>query len=500
VTKRGYGRSLLFVAFATGIGWVLRRWFTLTDQSIVYLCVIVATALLFGRGPAFVATLGSVAAFDYFFVPPVFEFNIADLRYTITFLMLFLVGLLVSNLAESLRKKQQTLVEKEGRTAVLYELSLHLASTTTESESIQSLVQHLSAHLGTAVAVYQPDSHGVLQPVAHQGHLPWGTIAQEAMECAWTDRAYTGVGAASFQHVPIICIPIVDVTFALALLVLDAGAWDGADASQLQLVKAMAQHTGLCIAKARAVQMTKSAEVRAQAEESRSALLSAVSHDLRTPLAAITEAATMLRDDANLFAPAQRDEIIRTICEQAERMERQIANLLDMTRFATGFVIAQRSWISCKELLSSALNLAQNKVLELTVTLNVPDSLPLLYVDTLLLERLFANLLENAVKYAGTGARVEIVARDEAGTLTVDVADNGPGVPEGSEGRIFDKFYRAAQTHATGTGLGLAICRAIAELHEGTIIAFNRAQGGAVFRVRIPIANVTPEPAALLGA
>ena len=500
MTKRGYGRSLLFVALATGIGWLLRRWFTLTDQSIVYLYVIVATALLFGRGPAFVATLGAVVTFDFFFVPPVFEFNVADLHYTITFLMLFLVGLLVSNLAERLRKKQQALAQKERRTALLYELSLHLASITTESEAIQILVQHLYTHLGAAVAVYQPDSRGVLQVVAHQGHLPWNTTAQESMECAWKDRVSTGVGTASFQHMPIVCVPIVDIALTLAMLVLDAGAWDGADESQLQLVKAMAQHTGLCIAKARAVQLTKSAEVRAQAEESRSALLSAVSHDLRTPLAAITEAATMLRDDANLFAPAQRDEITRTICEQAERMERQIANLLDMTRFAAGIVMPQRSWISCRELLCSTLNLAQNKVLELTVTLNVPDSLPLLHVDTLLLERLFANLLENAVKYAGTGARVEIVAHDEAGNLTIDVADNGPGIPAGSEERIFDKFYRAAQTHTTGTGLGLAICRAIAELHEGTIVAFNRAEGGAVFRVRIPIVNVAPEPAALLGA
>jgi len=495
MSKRGYGRSLLFVALATGIGWLLRGWFTLTDQSIVYLYVIVATALLFGRGPAFVATVGSVVTFDFFFVPPVFEFNVADLHYTITFLMLFLVGLLVSNLAERLRKKQQALAEKERRTTLLYELSLHLASASTESEAIQILVEDLYTDLGAAVAVYQPDSHGVLQVVAHQGQPPWGTSAYEAMERAWT-----GVGTAPFQHIPIVCVPIVDVVLPLALLVLDAGDRARADESQMQLVKAMAQHTGLCIAKARAVQSNKNAEVRARSEESRSALLSAVSHDLRTPLAAITEAATMLRDDAHLFAPAQRDDITRTICEQAEQMDRQIANLLDMTRFAAGFVIAQRSWISCKELLCSALNLAQNKVLELNVTLNVPDSLPLLHVDTLLFERLFANLLENAVKYAGTGARVEIVARHEAGTLAVDVADNGPGLPEGSEERIFDKFYRAAQIHTTGAGLGLAICRAIAELHQGTISAFNRVEGGAVFRVRIPILNVTPDAAALLGA
>jgi two-component system sensor histidine kinase KdpD len=441
-----------------------------------------------------------VVAFDFFFVPPVFEFNIADLHYTITFLMLFLVGLLVSDLAERLRKKQQALAEKERRTALLYELSLHLASASTESEAIQILVEDLSTDLGRAVAVYQPDAHGVLQVVAHQGQLPWGTIADEAMERAWTKYACTGLGSASFQHMPIACVPILDVALPLALLVLDAGDRDRADESQMQLVKAMAQHTGLCIAKARAVQSNKNAEVRARSEESRSALLSAVSHDLRTPLAAITEAATMLRDDTHLFAPAQRDDITRTICEQAEQMDRQIANLLDMTRFVAGFVVAQRSWISCKELLCSALNLAQNKVLELNVTLNVPDSLPLLHVDTLLFERLFANLLENAVKYAGTGARVEIVASHEAGTLAVDVADNGPGLPEGSEERIFDKFYRAAQIHTTGTGLGLAICRAIAELHEGTIVAFNRAEGGAVFRVCIPIAKVMPDTAALLGA
>ena len=494
--RRGYTRSLLFVALATALGWVFRRWLNLTDHAIVYLYVIIATALVFGRGPAFVATLGSVLAFDFFFVPPILEFNIADLHYIVTFMLLFLVGLLVTNLAERIHREEQALSEKERRTALLYDLSCALASTGAEGEALQTLVHHAGALFDNVAAAYQPNANGALQLVASHGEIAVAVSERAAIEAAWTQRECTGYGTGTLGHLHILCIPILDIHATLAVLVISASPQHAADQARFHLVQAMAQHTALCIARARAVYTTTAAEIRARTEENRNALLSAVSHDLRTPLAVITEAATMLRDDATLFTSEQRDEITRTICDQAERMERHVVNLLDMTRLATGSVTARRTWISCNELLYSALTLAQGNAAQLAITMAVPQELPLIHVDTMLLERLFANLLENAAKYAGTAAHIELTAYEDAGTLTVDVADNGPGLPPGSEERIFDKFYRAAQTHRTGTGLGLTICRAIIELHGGSIAAFNRATGGAVFRVRIPIDDAAPSAAA----
>ena len=291
-------------------------------------------------------------------------------------MLLFLVGLLVTNLAQRIRREEQALSDRERRTALLYDLSRALAATGAEREALQTLVQHVGALFDNIVAAYQPNANGALHLVASRGEIDVAASERTAIDAAWTQRECTGHGTKTFGHLPIFCIPIVDIQTALAVLVISVVPQHAVDQARLYLLQAMAQHTALCIARARAVSTTNAAEIRARTEENRNALLSAVSHDLRTPLAAITEAATMLRDDATLFTSEQRDEITRTICDQAERMERHVVNLLDMTRLATGSVTARRTWISCNELLYSALTLAQGNAAQLAITMAVPQELP----------------------------------------------------------------------------------------------------------------------------
>jgi len=234
------------------------------------------------------------------------------------------------------------------------------------------------------------------------------------------------------------------------------------------------------------------AELRARTEEMRSSLLSAVSHDLRTPLAAITGAATTLREARGDISDAQRADLADTICEEAERLERFVVNLLEMTRLQAGALEVKREWVPLEEVVGSALTRLEARLGGRAVHAPLPADLPLISADPVLLGQVFYNLLENAAKHTPPSSAVEISARVEAGALVVEVSDRGPGLPPGSEALVFEKFFRAAPRGSPGAGLGLAICRGIVEAHGGTITARPRSGGGATFRISLPLTGQAP--------
>jgi len=244
--------------------------------------------------------------------------------------------------------------------------------------------------------------------------------------------------------------------------------------------------------------LTSRLSLRVTTEERRSSLLSALSHDLRTPLAAITGAATTLRDESAAIDSAQQREMLETICEEADRLERLVRNLLDMTRLESGALVVKRQWMPLEEIVGSALTRLESQLQGRPVRTDLPDDLPLVSADAVLLEQVFVNLLENAAKYTPDGSPIEIAAHGRAngqgGSITIEVSDRGPGIPPGSESRLFEKFFRGPQAGSTSAGLGLAICRGVVGAHGGTIIAANRPGGGAVFRMTLPIVG-TPPPA-----
>jgi two-component system sensor histidine kinase KdpD len=240
-------------------------------------------------------------------------------------------------------------------------------------------------------------------------------------------------------------------------------------------------------------QRAAAAELKAKSEEMRSSLLSAVSHDLRTPLGAITGAATTLRDRADAIAAPQRRELVETICEEAERLERLVANLLEMTRLQSGAVEVKRDWVPLEELLGSALTRLEPQLDGREVRIALPPAAPLVSVDPVLMEQVFFNLIENAAKHTPPGTSIEISGGVERGTALVEVADRGAGLRPGDEAQVFEKFFRRAHDGVRGAGLGLAICRAIVEAHGGTIAAKNREGGGAAFRFELPVLGQAPD-------
>jgi K+-sensing histidine kinase KdpD len=234
--------------------------------------------------------------------------------------------------------------------------------------------------------------------------------------------------------------------------------------------------------------------IRVTTEERRSSLLSALSHDLRTPLAAITGAATTLRDESAAIDGGQRREMLDTICEEADRLERLVRNLLDMTRLESGALAVKRQWMPLEEIVGSALTRLESQLGGRPVRTDLPADLPLVSADAVLLEQVFVNLLENAAKYTPPGSPVEIIARPliGLGAIAIEVSDRGPGIAPGNESRVFEKFYRGPQAGSSGAGLGLAICRGVISAHGGTIAATNRAGGGAIFRMTLPIVGRPP--------
>jgi two-component system sensor histidine kinase KdpD len=261
---------------------------------------------------------------------------------------------------------------------------------------------------------------------------------------------------------------------------------------QLELVEAVAAQAAAALDRARLAQEGEEARVTAERERLRSTLLSSVSHDLRTPLAAITGAASGLLQ-APVPEAAERRELAETIYEEAERLNRLVANLLDMTRLESGTVPLKREWHSVEEVVGSALGRLEDGLAGRRVETVMPADLPLVPMDAVLVEQVLVNLLENALKYADRASGLRVAAWREEGGVGIEVADEGPGLKPGDEERVFEKFYRGSSA-PHGFGLGLAICRAIVTAHGGRIWAENRAPRGVAFRFTLPIQGTPPPP------
>jgi len=264
------------------------------------------------------------------------------------------------------------------------------------------------------------------------------------------------------------------------------------DTAHRYFLEVFARQVAFAIERVRLAEEAKAATLRAGSEAMRSSLLSAISHDLRSPLAAITGAGTALRDDPGRLGTEQRAELVDTICTEAERMERLIGNVLDMVRIESGGLAPRRDWVPLEEVLGSALLRLDAKLQGREVKTDLPEGLPLIPVDPVLFEQVFVNLLDNAVKYTPAASPVEVSARAFDKELEIIVADRGPGIVPGEEERIFEKFQRGEHAGSGGVGLGLPICRGIVQAHGGTIVAANREGGGAVFRIHLPLDETPP--------
>jgi two-component system sensor histidine kinase KdpD len=473
------------IAAVTALGLLAYDYIELADVTMLYLIAIMLGALA-GRGPALLAASLAVAAFDFCFVPPRFTFAVHDARHLLTFGVMFGSGLAISTLTVRLRRQEHEAIRRERRTAALLAFTREVAAAGDEAEVAAVAARHLEEGLDAAAAVLVPDPGGGGGLVAAAGLMP--LAAQEASVARWAfeHRRTAGHGTDTLPGARVLAIPLVDGDAAVGVIALQRR--QGApvfEADQIHLLDALARQSAVALARVRLGAQAKEAALRAHTEELRSSLLSAVSHDLRTPLSVITGAATSLRDDGERLSPAARAELIGTIVDDASRLERVLANLLQLTRVESGLQPA-REWVPADELVGAALTRLEDAIGDRAVEVDVEPDL-LLWIDPVLFEQVLINLVENALKHAAPPLTVRV--RRAGSRIAIEVADRGPGVGERG-GRLFERLVR--ESAAPGAGLGLAVVRAIAVAHGGEVAARDRPGGGASFEVRIPAG--TPPP------
>jgi two-component system sensor histidine kinase KdpD len=486
-----------WVAAATALGLALRSELKIIDLAMLYLLAVVVVSARHARGPAVAASLFSIALFDFCFVPPYYTFSVADGGYTLTFAVMLLIALAMGRLTSRIRAQAIAAGRREEHTAALYALSRDLAAATDDAALAAVIAARARETFAANALVLVPDpDRGLRWP--GEAPDPPEVAAKEVEVARWTFEhgREAGLGTDTLPAARHLFVPLATSDRVAGVLALSGpDAERLRDPEQRRFLDAFARQAGLGLERARLAEATRTSQMETEAERLRTSLLSSLSHDLRTPLGAIEGAATtLLRDDVGLSADARRD-LAQTVVEESRRMTRLVGNLLNMIRVETGTLQAEKEWQPLEEVVGVALIRMADKLRGHPVATEIPPDLPLVPIDGLLIEQVLVNLLENAAKHTPPGTAVTVAARAEGDAVLLAVADRGPGVPEGEEERIFDKFHRLpAASAAGGVGLGLAICRGIVAAHGGRIWAERRPGGGTVITIRLPLGGPPPEP------
>jgi two-component system sensor histidine kinase KdpD len=463
----------------------------------VYLAGVAFVAARHGRGPSALAALLSVAAFDFFFVPPRLTFAVGDTQYIVTFGVMLVVSLLISTLAVRVRAQAESARQREQRTQVLYAMSRGLAAARTADEVARVASRHVSEVFRGPATVRVPGADGRLAR-ADGAETSADSRDNGVAQWAFEHKRIAGLGTDTLPGASAVYVPLHGAESTLGVLgVRPDAALLPLSPDQMDLLEALARQAASGLERTRLAEQAGQARLAAETERLRSTLLSSVSHDLRTPLASITGAASSLLDAGAELPPEARRELLETVHEEAGRLNRLVANLLDMTRLEAGALHVRKEWLPIEEIVGAALTRMEPRLRGRQLQTRLPPELPLVPVDDVLIEQVLVNLLENAVKYTPNDTPIEVSASADTRELTVEVADRGPGLPPGEEERVFEKFRRLeARGRQGGVGLGLAICRGIVAAHGGRTWADNRAGGGAVFRFTLPLEGTPPTVAA----
>jgi two-component system sensor histidine kinase KdpD len=485
----GYAAGVIATAACTAIGLKLSPLFELVNIAMVYLLAVVLIASRWGRGPAVATSVFAVAAFDFFFVPPALTFAVSDVQYLVTFGIMLVVALIISNLTASVRLQANVAGHRERRTALLYAMSRELAATRGQEPMAQVAVRHVSEVFDSQVVVLLPDSNGKLQypkkaPLSGSLHGADLDVAQWVQD----HGEPAGLGTDTLPATEALYLPLKGTQSVLGVLaVLPANPRRVLLPEQYHLLETFAGQIALALERAQLAERAERASVDAKTEGLRNALLASISHDLRTPLAVISGASSSLVERGDKLDLAESKALARSIFQQSQQMSDLVASVLQMTRLEGGAIVLNRDWHSLSEVVGSVLARLREPLSSHPVQVELPPGLPLVRMDAMLIEQVLVNLLENASKYTPPGTPIRLAADMEADAIRISIEDDGPGLPPGDPEALFAKFYRGStESSVGGVGLGLAICRAIVNLHGGRIWAEHRPKGSA-FRFTLPL-------------
>jgi two-component system, OmpR family, sensor histidine kinase KdpD len=458
----------------------------------IFILAVVLVGVRLGRGPAALAAVLSVCAFDFFFVPPRLSFAVSDVQYLLTFFIMLAVGLITGQLTAGLRFQARVASHREERAGSLYEFARDLSGAVQVEQVVKMSDDSIRRTFRANAALLLPDAGGRL--IATMPNA--AGLAVEIGTAQWAfDRGQpAGFGTDTLPGSDVLYIPLRAPTKARGVLAVKAhNRRILRIPEQRQLLDTFAALIAIALERVHYVGVAQDALLRMESERLRNSLLAALSHDLRTPLTVLVGLAESLALTAPKLSSVQL-ETAQAIQDEAHRMSTMVSNLLDMARIESGEVKLNLQWQPLEEVVGAALEAARGMLQRHSVVVQLPRDLPLVKFDAVLIERVLVNLLENVSKYTPPGSTVTLSAQVNGDRLSVSVADNGPGLPAGREEAVFQKFTRGERESSTpGVGLGLAICRAIVESHQGKITASQRPGGGAIFTFTLPLG--TPPPA-----
>ncbi len=484
-----YAQAVALVALATGIGRLVSPFFSTANVVSVYLLAVVLAALYLGWGPSLLASALGVLAFDFFFVNPRLTFAVADTQYVVTFLGLFAAAVVISRLTIQVRKHAEAARRREKETSTLHALSRGLSIAEGVEGVSRVVVNSVSETFGLGAAVFLPGHGPGIVDVRAQS-LGFVVDENEAAVAAWAyqHREPAGRSTDTLSAARALYLPLKGARGTVGVLGVALASTGPMPPEQRRVVEAFAGLAALALERAKFAEEALRAQVLQASERLQAALLNSISHDLRTPLVSITGVLTTLQDRSAQLDDDSRQAIIESAREEAERLNRLVGNLLDMSRIEAGSMRVRKQPQDVREVVGTALEQFSGRVSHRKVKVDVPQELPLVPMDFVLMVQVLVNLIDNSLKYSPTGSPICIAASVSDGRAEIAVSDRGAGIPPADLARVFDKFYRVQRPdNVTGTGLGLSVCKGIVEAHGGRIWAENREGGGTTIHIALPL-------------
>jgi two-component system sensor histidine kinase KdpD len=483
--------ALIAVATATLFGMAIRPFLGDQNVDLIYLIAVVGIAVRYGLLPSLVASVASSLSYNFFFLPPLYTFVIADPSNVAAFVFFTFSAILVSHFAGRVHTQAHGALERVRTTDSLYAFSRKLAGVGTLDDVLWATAYQIASMLKVRVVLLLPE-HGSIAVKA--GYPPEDTLGDSdvaAAQWAWMHNRAAGRGADTLPGAKRLFLPMRTGRATIGVVGIDRdkpGPLLTPD--QRRLLDALMDQAALAIERVHLVEDADQVKRAIETDRLRAAILTSISHDLRTPLAGVQGAASALRDLSHALNESEKADLLATIIEESERLNRFIANLLDMTKLEAGAVVPNTAFHKVGEIVGSALQRASKILDRHRLEVDLAADLPLLNIDEVLFEQVLFNLLDNAAKYAPYDTTIRIQSWKEKDWVRLQILDEGPGIPPDDLERIFDKFYRVHKTDRVraGTGLGLAISRGFIEAMNGTITAANRSdRTGAVFTLSMPM-------------
>jgi two-component system sensor histidine kinase KdpD len=483
--------ALLIVAIGLGAAELIKPYFGIENVDLVFLTAVVSVAVRYGLWPSLLASVAASLCYNFFFLPPVYTFTITDPTNVAAFFFFMLIAILVSNVAARVRTQAVTAIGRVRTTESLYAFSRKLAGTATLDDVLWATAYQTALMLRVRVVLLLPEE-GVLTVKA--GYPPEDQLDKAdlaAANWAWSNDRPAGRGSDTLPGAKRLFLPMRTGRGLIGVIGIDddkTGPLLTPD--QRRLLDALVDQGALAIERVLLVEDMDRVKRTVESERLRSALLTSISHDLKTPLASVLGAASTMRDLESGLSDSQKRDLLATVIDESERLNRFIANLLDMTKLESGAIVPNTALHDIGEIVGSALRRAGKILVRHKVSLELAADLPMLELDAVLFEQVLFNLLDNAAKYSPADTTISVRSQRERDQVILQVIDEGDGIPPAELDSIFDKFYRAQKgDHVRpGTGLGLAISRGFVEAMHGTILAANRSdRSGAVLTIRLPI-------------